>query len=394
MAPLRFLQVSDLRYGAVPALPELDVDARVRRLLVEDQRRMLDRIVSLAAEHRADVVLVAGDLLDDAHATPEHADQLVRALASLSPRPVLMSPGDLDPPHPASYLSPEVLELMGKGALPTNLTVFRATAPTMALVAGIAVTGWAIPGRGVAGADAPVERPAGPRSALASLPKPPAGTRHHVLLAHQGAAVLPVVPTPQQLTVAGITYLALGGHEATSLERDIDGHVRVARAGHPFPNRMSATHGGVLLGEIDERGGVAVEVADSGARRIHVVPCDVTGVDPGELVAHLRLTLKSRGVREQDLALVKLSGIWRSARLPQLSRRALEPACTHLKLDPTDLVLALQNGPTVRDLHRAGLVPRSGEPRGPVQLEALRLVDAAWEGGEVIPSGENPSDPV
>jgi hypothetical protein len=48
----------------------------------------------------------------------------------------------------------------------------------------------------------------------------------------------------------------------------------------------------------------------------------------------------------------------------------------------------------VRDLHRAGLIPRAGDAKATVHLEALRLIDAAWEGGEVSPSGENPSDPV
>ena len=391
MGTLRFLQVSDLRFGAVPPLPELEIDARVRRLLVDDQRRVLERIVALAGEHRADLVLVAGDLLDDAHATPEDAELLVRALGSLAPRPVLFAPGDLDPPHPASYLSPEVLELMGKAPLPGNLIVFRSAAATTVPVAGVAVTGWAIPVRG--GPDDGPAPAAGPRSALAALPKAPPRTAH-LLVGHQGGAVLPVVPTPQQLVVAGVTYLALGAEQGATLLRDDEGHVRVGRAGFPVPHAVSASAGGVLLGEVDERGGVTVEVAESGARRVHVVPCDVTGVDPAELTAHLRGQLRVRGVRAEDLALVKLSGIWRSARLPQLGKRALEPACAHLKLDPTELVLALQNGPTVRDLHRAGLVPRPGEPRVPAQLEALRLVDAAWEGGEVVPSGENPSDPV
>lgn len=394
MGTVRFLQVSDLRFGAIPPLPELEIDNRIRRILVEDQRRVVERIVQLTEEHRADLVLVAGDLLDDAHATPEDADHVVRALGSLAPRPVVVAPGLLDPPHPAGYLSPEVLELMGKGALPPNVIMFRATTPTTVLAAGVAVTGWAVPPRAVPAADEPapgVLRGATP-SALGPMPQ---GALHHVLLAHQGGSVFPALPTPQQLIAAGIQYMALGHDEASLLMRDQDGIVRIAWAGHPCPHRMSGQAGGILIGQIDDLGVVSVELVDAGARRAHALECEVTGIaDLPELIAHLRQLLPEKGVRPQDLALVKLTGAWSNGRLPALKKRALEPTCTHLKLDLAELVLSFSPGPTVRDLHRAGLIPRAGDPRATLHLEALRLVDAAWEGGEVSPSGENPADPV
>lgn len=392
MGPFRFLQVSDLRFGAVPPLPELQIDARVRRLLVEDQRRVLERVVELAVEQGVDLVLVAGDLIDDAHATPEDADLVVRAIASIGV-PVLLAPGDRDPPHPASYLSPEVLELMGKSPLPANLTVFRAMTPTTVTVAGAAVTGWATSPAKTAGEDA--ARVAGPRSALAALPKvAPGSARCHIVLAHQGGPVMPVLPAAELVASAGITYIALGHDEAPLKLTDGQGQVRVGRAGHPVPNRMSAAQGGLYLGTIDPRGGVVVDLVDTGARLTHAIDCDVSGVEPAELVAHLKDLLPRKGVRAQDLVLVKLAGTWRGARLPSIGKRALEPACTHVRVDAGGLVLALQNAPTVRDLHRAGLIPQPGQAATPAQMEALRLIDAAWEGGEVIPSGENPSDPL
>jgi hypothetical protein len=396
LGTVRFLQVSDLRFGAVPPLPELEIDNRIRRILIEDQRRVLERVIQLTEEHRADMVLIAGDLLDDAHATPEDADLVIRALGALAPRPVVVAPGLLDPPHPASYLSPEVLELMGKAPLPSNIMVFRATTPATMLAAGVAVTGWAVPPRALPASDehgAPaVLRGASPN---ALGPTPP-GAHHHVLLAHQGGSVFPALPTPQQLIAAGIHYMALGHDEASLLMRDQDGIVRIAWAGHPFPHRMSGrAAGGILIGQIDDLGVVSVELVDTGARRAHAIECDVTGLaDSAELVAHLRQLLPDRGVRPQDLALVRLTGAWSSTRSPALKKRALDPTCAHLRLDLTELVLAFSPGPTVRDLHRAGLIPRAGDARATMHLEALRLVDAAWEGGEVSPSGENPADPV
>lgn len=394
MGSLRFLQVSDLRFGAVPPLPELEIDARVRRLLVEDQRRVLERIVTLAGEHRADLVLVAGDLLDDAHATPEEADHLVRALASLSPRPVIIAPGELDPPHPAGYLSAEVLELMGKTPLPSNVTVFRSASPTTVTTGRLAVTGWAIPPRGAGVAPDPDASSSAGRSPLASLPRRPSEASYHVLLAHQGKPVFTALPSPAQLAGAGITYMALGRDPATLVLRDEDGIVRIGWAGHPFPGHSGGGAGGVLLGQIHAQGMVTVELADAGARRAHQLDCDVTGVDPGDLLAHLGRLLPGRGVRPKDLVQVRLTGTWSHPRLPAVKKQALAPYCTHLKLDLTGLTLSSHRGTTVRDLHRSGLLPGVGDPRAPGLLEALRLVDAAWEGGEVTPSGENPSDPV
>ena len=382
MSALRFLQVSDLRFGSVPPLPELEIDGRVRRLLVEDQRRVLERIVALAGEHHADLVLVAGDLIDDAHATPEDADLVMRALASLAPRPVIVAPGELDPPHPASYLSPDVLELMGKTPLPAHVTVFRAPVPATVVVGAVAVTGWAIPLRGS-------EDP--PRGALAI---PRATAAHHVLLAQQGKPVYPMLPTPRQLVDAGVRYMALGRDTSTLLMRDEDGVPRLGWAGHPCPHGLSAGAGGVLLGEIDDHGVVRIEVADAGARRVHLLDVDVTGLGAAELSTHLKLVLPERGVRERDLALVRLRGHWPHAKLPAVKKRALEPFCTHVRLDLAGLNMAFRPGATVRDQHRAGLVPAVGDPHAAARLEALRLVDAAWEGGEVSPSGENPSDPV
>lgn len=374
----RFLQVSDLRFGAIPALPELEIDGRMRRLLVEDQKRVLERVVALAAEHRADVVMVAGDLIDDAHATPEDADHVMRALAALAPRRVFVAPGELDPPHPASYLSPEVMELMGKTPLPAHVTVFRATAPVTVMAGPVAITGWAVPPRGVI--DEPVP-----------LPTVATGTPH-IVLAHRGKPVFATLPAPRQLALAGVSYMALGRDTGTLLMKDEAGAPRIGFAGHPFPHGLGGGMGGLLLGELDESGRVHIEAASSGARRVHLVDVEVSGV--GDLAAYLAHLLPERGVRADDLALVRLRGAWPQAKLPALKKRQLEGACAHVRLDLSGLNLAFRAGPTVREQHRAGLIPAVGDREAAVRLEALRLVDAAWEGGEVSPSGENPSDPL
>ena len=56
-----------------------------------EQRELLDALAGLAREKRADLVLLAGDLLDSEHVYRETAQALRSALASI-PCPVFISP--------------------------------------------------------------------------------------------------------------------------------------------------------------------------------------------------------------------------------------------------------------------------------------------------------------
>ena len=60
-----------------------------------EQRELLDRLAGLAREKRADLVLLAGDLLDSERVYPETAQALRAALADI-PCPVYIAPGNHD----------------------------------------------------------------------------------------------------------------------------------------------------------------------------------------------------------------------------------------------------------------------------------------------------------
>ena len=61
----------------------------------EEQRELLDRLAALAREKGADLVLLAGDLLDSERVYRETAQALSRALAAI-PCPVFIAPGNHD----------------------------------------------------------------------------------------------------------------------------------------------------------------------------------------------------------------------------------------------------------------------------------------------------------
>ncbi len=78
-------------------------DARKAALRQEDVRRTFGRIVALAAEEKADLLLIAGDLLDGDTASPETIRYVQEKLGSLVDTRVFLCGGNHDPVTPRSY---------------------------------------------------------------------------------------------------------------------------------------------------------------------------------------------------------------------------------------------------------------------------------------------------
>jgi hypothetical protein len=424
VAGFRFLQVGDVRFGTLPRLPQRGIPARLRQVLVQDRDRLLARVLELAREHRADLVLMPGDVIDDARATPEEAEAIMLGLAELAPRPVVVSPGELDPAHPTGYWSPETLTMLGKSPLPANLHVFRSADAHTMVLGTVAVTGWATPPRlALVGRSPPADpQEAGPQrdagSAVAPAPSPatptapdaatrpefqpewlaarlPAHVEHRIVVAHQVGPHLASPPVPSMVVAMGLRYMALGHEAEPALLADGAGAVRVGWAGHPLAHELPGPTGGIVCGVVDADGRVQVELVEIDARRAHVLDCDVGAVqEPGGVVAQIAATLERARVRPQDLVWMRLVGSWVHPVLPRVPSAALAALCMHLSVSIADLDVTLPPGETVRDLHLAGLVPRHAPPRSPTSLEALRMALAAWDGEEVTASSEDPPAPV
>ena len=90
--------------------------ARQRR---GEQRALLDRLAELAAERRADLVLLSGDLLDGGETYQETVTALARCLGAM-PCPVFIAPGNHD-----CYDSRSVY---ANTAWPDNVHIFSAVA--------------------------------------------------------------------------------------------------------------------------------------------------------------------------------------------------------------------------------------------------------------------------
>ena len=86
----------------------------------EEQRELLDRLAALAREKAADLVLLAGDLLDSERVFRETAQSLRSALAAI-PCPVFIAPGKPDLYSPRSVWAaldwPDNVHIFTGGAL-------------------------------------------------------------------------------------------------------------------------------------------------------------------------------------------------------------------------------------------------------------------------------------
>ncbi|MBQ8264817.1 MAG: metallophosphoesterase, partial [Oscillospiraceae bacterium] len=109
--PLKIIHAADLHLDS--PFEVLGERAALRR---SEQRELLQRIAELCREREADMLLLAGDLLDTGSAYAETFSALCSAFGSLD-CPVFISPGNHDFYSPASPYA--------AGTLPENVHIFR-----------------------------------------------------------------------------------------------------------------------------------------------------------------------------------------------------------------------------------------------------------------------------
>ena len=112
---LHILHAADLHLDAPFAA--LDPGQAARRR--SEQRLLLDKLADLAAERKADLVLLSGDLLDSEQTYRETAQALAAALGRID-APVVIAPGNHD------YYSPS--SLYAASFWPDNVHIFRSEA--------------------------------------------------------------------------------------------------------------------------------------------------------------------------------------------------------------------------------------------------------------------------
>ena len=327
----------------------------------EEQRELLDRLAALAREKEANLVLLAGDLLDSEHVYRETAQALRDALSSI-PCPVFIAPGNHD-----FYSRRSVWATLD---WPDNVHIFSSAA-----LERMELPGCTLWGRAFTDAHQTV-------SPLEGLTVPDDG-RVHIACLHgcvgtednYGPIAL------QDIAASGLDYLALGHvHQGTGLQKE--GNTFWAYPGCPEGRGFDELgEKGVLYVEA-EPGKVTAQFVPLARRRYEILPVDITlGVD---VLSAIRTALPEN--RESLICRIILTGEGEKPDLAALER-VLAPEFYGLTLlDRTRLpqnLWARREEDALTGLFLQAMWEKCREePDNPLWQLAARYGLAALEGGD------------
>lgn len=341
----------------------------------EEQRLMLQRLAELADQEHADLMLLAGDLLDSDNTYCETGEELIRRLGSVS-CPVVISPGNHD------YYSSS--SPWARLKLPENVTVFKENTIRFLSVpsAGARVYGAAFTDRNspalLRGFHA--ERRQGIYNLLCM----------HGEVANPASVYNPV--TEEELAASGIDYAAFGHiHQASGLNRS--GSCYYAWPGCPEGRGFDECgEKSVYIVELGPDG-CELRTADISTRQYRALTLDISEKDPLLLI---HTSLPDDTVR--DVYRITLTG--ETAEAPDLRKlhQNLDEMFFSLQLkDHTRLqkdVWASAGEDTLRGLFLTKL--RTLYDKAQTDAEKTRIEHAArWglaalDNGEEVAVHENP----
>ena len=254
---IKFLHAADLHldspFHSLP--PEKAAQRR------QEQRQLLDELVSLCNREACSLLLLSGDLFDAQAARRDSVDALRRSLAACRAR-VFIAPGNHDFCTPGSpYLQAD---------WPENVHIFRDSAPQPVLLEDLGVEVWG------AAFTAPTAPPL-----LEGFRLPPRRAAAALMVLH-GDPETPSSPynaiSPGQIEASGLDYLALGHlHTAGGLRKA--GQTHYAWPGCPMGRGFDETgQKGVYLGALSPSG-CSLEFCPLPGRRYELLTVEAGG-DP------------------------------------------------------------------------------------------------------------------
>ena len=328
-----------------------------------EQRDLLEALARLAREKEADLVLLAGDLLDSERVFRETAQALRAALAAI-PCPVFIAPGNHD------FYSPR--SVWTSLDWPENVHIFTSDA-----LEAVELPGCTLWGRAFSDA----HQTACPLEGLAV----PGDGRLHIACVHgcvgTGNDYGPI--TPGEIAASGLDYLALGHvHQGSGLQRE--GGTWWAYPGCPEGRGFDETgEKGVLYVEA-EPGRVTAQFVPLAKVRYEIITADITGPD-GALFNILEAL---PGKTSDLICRLILTGEGDAPNLANL-QQTLAPEFYGLTLIdrtrlPQDLWARREEDALTGLFLRTMWDKCQGEPDNPLWQLAARYGLAALEGGEEV----------
>ena len=359
---LHILHAADLHLDA-PFAALTAAEARQRR---EEQRLLLDKLADTAIERGADLVVLAGDLLDSAQTYRETAQALAAALGRI-PAPVAIAPGNHDFYGPGSlYAAP---------FWPKNVLIFRESAVQMVDLPQMTLYGAAF------------TAPFRDSSPLTGAYAPETG-KPSVMVLHadvEGTGRYGSL-SRREIAQSGLTYLALGHiHTYSGLQREGDTFWAYPGCGEGRGFDETGDKGALWI-TIDDESTVTAEFLPLCSRRYEILECDLTGKDPRQAVSDAL----AQGSAD-DICRLILTGESDRVDLPTLQRSASSRRWALTLRDHTRVPRDLWSregedsltGLFLRDMRRRMEIAE-GEERAILE-KAVRFGLTALENGEDTP---------
>jgi len=249
----------------------------------QEQRTLLDRLVDLTNEESADLVLLAGDLLDSGRVYRETVDALARALGRIRAK-VFIAPGNHDPYNTAS---PYALPIW-----PDNVHIFTSPRPE----------GVKLPELGCTVYGAAFTQEQREDSPLSGFSAQDEGINLMVLHSNtQGRDYAPI--SPADIAASGLDYLALGHiHQHSGLQKS--GSTFWAYPGCPEGRGFDELDEKGVLSLNLEKGSVQMHFCPLALRRYQIIDADLTGcTNPLDVI-----TAALPGQTQSDLYRIRLTG--------------------------------------------------------------------------------------
>ena len=350
---LKFLHLSDLHlgrsfFGGKLKLPFEKAERRAR-----EHSDILIRVIETAHNEHVDLILIAGDFWEEEGLSTDTVAFVLNVLGEAE-IPIIIAPGNHDYYSHASHYSNEILKATIGREWSKNVFIFREyefshfQPPGLD---GVVITGLAYHSNQsveVRKLKDPVKPPEANIHHPPLVPPYSAGGDIHLAVIHGSRDdYLPpgkerTMPfSDRELLDQPFDYTALGHYHSTSRITDKSGKIRAAYPGSPLALTAAETgvHGcfaGVVhKGGVDPNDLVFIELDD---RSIHRLKVDVSGLQHIRAIeTKLSDCLAKNDVRDQDMALIELTGTYPEGNRIDINPEFLSESCFHLKVETTSV---------------------------------------------------------
>jgi len=333
---LKFLQVSDVHLDSSFSA-RLNFPPDKLKIREEEHKGIISNICEMVKDEDINIVLIPGDLIDYESSTADTTNFLIDKFSSISPKPVIITPGNHDFYSPSSMYNPDFLAEKRQNVWSNNVIIFKHytfESIDLPYCKDISVTG-------ISHAE---NRPFDERLLVGNIPRRKDSI--NILVFHGSRdgycpsdkkVTLPF--SDEELIRLGFDYAAIGHYHSYSKVTDVDGNTRGAYAGCPMGrNLRECGEKFIIIGKIYENRKVEIEKRKIDHRTIYEISIDCTGLNHNEAVLNaIKEKVKEKTNNKNDIVYVRLIGRFPPGNIIEIPENFLKDNYFHITFDKSDV---------------------------------------------------------